>query len=182
MRNDTFEQLGFTLDAAQIANFWSRVQLPADLSDPAPCWLYADDAPGDRGRYGHVRIRVAGGHHRVFVHRLAFVLTGGIFTNDNDIAIHSCDIGWCTSKHHLRAADRLANAQDRDMRGRRTPFLPRGEASPSAKLTDREVQAMIRARALGVPAKVLAAAFDVSLATVYARTHSRTLTATPHAA
>lgn len=176
MRNDTFDALGFTLSATQIDQFWSRVRLPADLSDPAPCWLYDNDAPGDRGRYGHVRIRVAGGH-RVFAHRLAFILTGGAFTDDNDIAIHSCDIGWCLSRHHLRAADRLANAQDRDLRGRRTPFLPRGEASPSAKLTDREVQAMIRARELDVPAKVLAAVFDVSLATVYARTDSRNRTA-----
>jgi hypothetical protein len=169
------------MTTAQIEQFWSRVDLPADLSDPIPCWLYAEDAPGDRGRYGHVRIRVAGGH-RVFAHRLAFVLTGGVFTEDHDIVIHSCDVGNCCSPHHCRAGDRLLNALDRDTRGRRTPFLARGAASPSAKLTDREVRAMIRARALGVPAKVLAAAFDVSLATVYARTDSRVPTATRPAA
>jgi hypothetical protein len=172
MQNDTYAALGFTMDATQIAAFWSAVQLPADLSDASPCWLYAEDAPGDRGRYGHVRIRVAGGH-RVFVHRLGFVLAGGLFTEQHDLVIHSCDVGSCVSKHHCRAGDRLMNASDRDLRLRRTPFLARGEDSPSAKLTNREVDALRRARDLGVSAGTLASAFNVSLATVYARTDRR---------
>lgn len=166
MDHDT-SVLGFTLTVDEIALFWSRVDLPANRQDPQPCWLYRQDAPGDRGRYGHVRVRVAGGY-RVFAHRLAFVLAGGALTDD--CVIHSCDVPMCTSPHHLRAGDRRQNAEDRDRRNRRTPFLPRGADSPNAKLTDREVEAMRRARELGVPAKTLAVAFNVSLASVYART------------
>ncbi len=164
MRHDT-SALGFTLTSAAIDEFWSRVDLPDDLDDPAPCWLYRDDAPGDRGRYGHVRVWVTP-EHRAFVHRLSFVLSGQQLTDD--CVIHSCDTPPCVHPAHLRCADRLENARDRDLRGRRRPA--RGQDSPSAKLTDREVQAMTKARALGVPARTLAAAFGVSLATVYART------------
>ncbi len=167
MRHDT-SALGFTLTAAAIDKFWSRVDIPHDRDDREPCWLYRDDAPGERGRYGHVRIWVTP-EHRVFVHRLSFVLSGHELTDD--CVIHSCDIPPCVSPFHLRCADRLENARDRDLRGRRRPA--RGQDSPSAKLTDREVQAMTRARALGVPAKTLATAFSVSLATVYARTDER---------
>lgn len=174
VRNDTLNALGFTMTDAEIDQFWSRVHIPEDRSDANHCWLYDPDAVGDRGRSGHVRVRVAGGH-RVFVHRLAFVLTGGVFTEELDIVIHSCDVPSCCAPAHLRAGDRLANARDRDLRGRRSPFLPRGEESPSAKLTTREVDAMRRARDLGVPARTLALSFDVSLATVYARTDPRDL-------
>jgi hypothetical protein len=165
VRCDT-SSLGFTLDSAAIDAFWARVLIPADREDPELCWLYRDDAPGDRGKYGHTRIWVTR-EHRVLVHRLAYVLCGGVLTHD--CVIHSCDHpACCAGLSHLRSADRLANARDRDARGRRRPA--RGQNSPAAKLTDREVQAIARARALGVPVKTLAVAFGVSVATVYART------------
>ncbi len=168
MQHDT-SVLGFTTSPQAARLFWSRVDMPVDRDDPEPCWLYSPTAPGERGAYGHVRIWVDG-RHRVFAHRLAFVLCGGVLTDE--LVIHSCDVPPCVSPHHLRSGDHLQNARDRDARGRRTPFLLRGGASPNAKLTDREAAAVARARRLGVPAKTLAAAFNVSLATIYARAAS----------
>ena len=163
MYGDT-SSLGFVISRRAAEEFWSRVHLPVDLDDPAgPCWLYSDQARGERGPYGHVRVSIEG--HRVFAHRLAFVLTGGVLAAE--CVLHICDVGNCLSTWHLISSDRAENNRQRDERGRRTPHLPRGSAAAAARLTDRDVAALQRARQLQVPAKTLAQMFTVSPATIY---------------
>lgn len=156
----SIEDLAAILLPSQIATFWSRVDRD---SDPYGCHRYRPEAPGRRGKYRHVRIRMSGVD--VFAHRLAYVLSGGII--DNAVIIHSCDVGECCAYNHLSCSTIAENNRQRDERNRRTPLLPRGAASWSAKLTDRDVQAILRARSQQVPAKVLATMFDVSPASIY---------------
>ena len=156
--------LGFVISAAQAELFWSRV----DTSDTSPdgCWPYKAEAPGRRGRYGHVRIYLAG--HDVFAHRAAHVLQGGVLSRaENAVLMHSCDRGSCQRGSHIQCGTIALNNASRDQRNRRTPYLPRGAASWAARLTDREAQAIRAGRQLNVPVKALADMFSISPASVY---------------
>lgn len=154
--------LGFAIPAAAAAQFWKGVQ----VGGPDECWPYVPDQPGRRsrrGRYGHVRIHFLG--HDVVASRVAFVLGGGII--DNEVVAHSCDNPECMFPDHLFCVSVLDNVRQRDERNRRTPFLPVGEEHWSAKLREREVASIRRARELGVGAEVLAGMWGVSRATIY---------------
>ncbi len=57
--------------------------------------------------------------------------------------------------------------RQREARNRRTPKLPRGGDHWSAKLSDREVQALRKARELGISADDCASIWKISRSTVY---------------
>jgi hypothetical protein len=141
------------------AAFWDNVQVGDDLE----CWPYV--GPGSRGRYGHTRV-VYGGR-RMYAHRVAYMLAGGIVDVEHDIVRHSCDVGYCVNPHHLLRGNIRTNVQDREDRNRRTPFLPRGPENWSSKLTERDVVAIRKAHELGVRVPVLAECYGVSGSTVF---------------
>jgi hypothetical protein len=154
--------LGFDIPDWAAEQFWTGVV----VAGPHDCWHYRPDQPGlrsRRGRYGHVRIRFLG--HDVIASRVAYVLGGGVI--DNQVVMHDCDVADCMNPAHLRCGSIRQNNADRDARNRRTPYLPRGAQHWSAKLSEREVAAVRRARELGVSAQALAAMWGLSLATVY---------------
>ncbi len=140
--------------------FWDRV----DVRGPDECWEYRRSAGGNRGRYGHVRIWYQG--QRDYAHRVAFRLAGGIIKNGT-VCHEPCDNAPCCNPRHLLDATPQENVRQRDERGRRTPFLPTGSSHWSAKLTDPEVQAVRKARALGLPAETVASLFSVSRSSLY---------------
>ncbi len=148
--------------------FWSQVQIGGSSSieksqiglDTDCCWPYV--GKGSRDKQGYVRVSFHGRSY--LAHRLAYVLSGGAL--GEQLALHSCDVTCCVAPHHLSAGTAAENNRQRDERGRRTPFLPRGAASPSAKLTEREVTAIRRAREQGIKVAVLASIFGVSNATI----------------
>ncbi len=139
--------------------FFERV----DVRGPDDCWEYRRDAGGSRGQYGHVRIWWNG--QRDYAHRIAFRLAGGVIANGT-ICHDPCDNPPCCNPAHLIDGTPQDNVRQRDERGRRTPFLPRGADGPSAKLTEREVRAIRIARDEGLKLSVVARLFGVSKSTV----------------
>jgi hypothetical protein len=161
------------------ADDWSMrasiIPISTDVTDGERAWFWSHVAPGEaeecrdwmgpgsRGPLGHTRIRFQG--KTLLAHRVAFVLAGGVI--DNEVVAHTCDRGQCCQPAHLICCSVLDNNRQRDERNRRSPYLARGAASPSAKLTDRDVTAIRTARRLGVRPVVLAEMFSVSRSTVH---------------
>lgn len=148
------------LDPTAAARFWDNVQ----IGEADDCWPWITDV-GSREATRHVRIWHQG--VKIYAHRLAYLLAGGVI-EDGEVVRHAvCDRGDCMNYLHMRAGTIAENNRDRDVRNRRTPFLPRGEAHWSAKLTGVEVAKIRAAKRLGLPAHHLAAIFNVSRSTIY---------------
>ena len=137
--------------------FWSHV----DVRGPDECWLVHEDF-GSRDRQGYVRVHRHG--RTLLAHRLAVALDGR--DPGDGLVCHECDTPGCCSIFHLVVGDAALNAQHREARGRRRP--PRGEASSSARLTQREAEAIRRMHGRGVHAGVIAESFGISRSTAYA--------------
>lgn len=147
------------LDPAAEARFWRNVLiLGAD-----DCWPWFTDV-GSREPTGHVRIWHQG--ERIYAHRLSFLLAGGVI-GEGEIVRHLCDNGGCENPRHLLVGTIADNNRDRDIRHRRTPFLPRGERHWSSKLSDQDAARIRAAKQLGLNAHDIAEMFGVSRSTVY---------------
>ena len=103
---------------------------------------------------------------KIYAHRLAWLLAGGDIY-DGEVIRHICDRGECQNFRHMRCGSPAENARDRDEKNRRTPFLPRGEAHWSAKLSNEDALRIRAAKHLGINAHHVAAMFRVSRSTVY---------------
>lgn len=148
-------------DALVEARFWDDVKMGSD----SECWPWIGTR-GTKTPSGHIRIWHRG--RQEYAHRVAFQLRGGVLS-DGDVCRHYvCDRPDCMNIHHLRAGTVQDNVADRERRNRRTPFLPRGGAHWSAKLSDTDAMRVRTARALGLPAQHIAAMFGISRSTVYA--------------
>lgn len=148
------------LDPVAAARFWDNVA----IGEADDCWPWMTDV-GTREPTGHVRIWYRG--VRIYAHRLAFLLAGGEI-QPGEVCRHAvCDRPDCVNARHLAAGSVADNVRDREMRNRRTPFLPRGEAHWSSKLSDADAMRIRAAKRLGLPAHHLAAIFGVSRSTIY---------------
>jgi hypothetical protein len=149
------------VSAEQADWFWSH----ALIGDLEGCWPWV--GPGTRLASGHWQVWLNG--RKLLVHRIAHVLSGGEL-DEGILVRHRCPGDprpGCVNPRHLSPGTALENARDRDLAGRRTPFLPRGEAYWSSRLTQREAERMREARRLGLRAETVAGLFGVSRATVY---------------
>jgi hypothetical protein len=149
------------LSDEEAAWFWSH----ALIGDLDGCWPWV--GPGTRLRSGHFQVWI--NRRKLLVHRVAFVLAGGDLS-DGLLVRHRCAGAprpECLNPRHLNAGTPLDNARDRDLAGRRTPYLPRGAAHWSARLTQHDAERMREARRLGLSAETVAGLFGVSRATVY---------------
>jgi hypothetical protein len=140
-------------------DFWSRV----DRSHPDGCWLYIRG--GERTPSGHIRIWWKG--TKCYAHRVAYVLTHGPIPVDRPIVRHRCDNPACVRPSHICCGSVADNVRDRDERNRRTPFLPRGAAHWSAKLSEDDVREVRALRGRGIPAAVLARRYGVCPSTIH---------------
>lgn len=148
------------LDPVAAARFWENVA----VGEASDCWVWITTF-GSRERTGHVRIWHQG--RKIYAHRLAYLLAGGVI-EDGEVVRHAiCDRPDCMNYLHLRAGTVAENNRDRDTRNRRTPFLPHGEAHWSAKLTDSDAMRIRAAKRLGLRAHHLAAMYDVCRSTIY---------------
>lgn len=154
------------LDLEAADRFWKGV----DIRGPEDCWPW-HGPHGVRERSGHIRLWHQG--ERVYAHRLAYLLAGGVIA-EGQLVLHNCDVPACCNPRCLRAGSALDNARDRDSRGRRTPRLPRGEAHWSAKLSNLDARRIRHAHALGVRADDLAEIFGVCRSSIYNIWRSRT--------
>lgn len=159
------------LDPVAAARFWDNVRV-AGADD---CWPWVGPG-GTREATGHVRIWHQG--RKIYAHRLAYLLAGGEIA-DGEVVMHSvCDRGDCQNVFHMRVGTSAENTRERDVKNRRTPYLPRGQAHWSAKLSDSDARRIRAARGLGLHAQDLAALFGVSRSSIYniwAGTHYATV-------
>ncbi len=76
-------------------------------------------------------------------HRLSWEIHAGASVPPGLCVLHHCDNPPCVNPAHLYVGTRAENARDRGLRGRGKE--QRGEASPVARLTEKDVRAIISA-------------------------------------
>jgi hypothetical protein len=122
---------------------------------PSGCWEWQGCVtPGPSGGYGQIRY----GGRILRVHR-------AMLGEPSGMVCHHCDNPPCVNPDHLYVGDAKTNAEDRDLRGRRT--APKGAENGRAKLTGAQVALIRRSPETNV---ALAQRFGVSdVAVSYAR-------------
>ena len=117
------------------ARFHEKVD--ARLENECWNWLGAKDSRG----YGFIK---EDGHNgrQLHAHRVSYQIHYGVDPKDNYVC-HKCDNPSCVNPYHLFLGTPKDNATDMIIKGRK--FIPAGEKSYNAKLTDSKV---IKIRAL----------------------------------
>jgi hypothetical protein len=112
-----------------------RVQLLRRMvvDETTGCWLWTGSI-SERG-YGYFH---ATSGRRFYAHRRSYeVFVGPI---DKPLVCHHCDNRRCINPLHLFTGTNKDNSDDRDRKGRNVnPPCSRGEKSPSAKLSNKQV-------------------------------------------
>lgn len=144
--------------------FWSKVD-----RQPFGCWEWTG-AKAPHG-YGALTVR----RKVVRAHRVSWEMCNGPIGSNLNV-LHRCDNPPCVRPSHLFLGTQLDNALDMMAKNRwfKPPFpsddskrlsrenIPRGEKSPSAKLTDFQANEILRRIALGERQVALAAEYGVS--------------------
>lgn len=138
------------------------------------CWIWK----GHKTRLGYGGFSLRG--KWISAHRLSFLLHGGIFTQENQCVLHSCNDRACVNPAHLRAGSHLDNMRDLMKSGNHkapsgaqhgTRLHPdrvaRGERIANAKLTADSVREIRRLTSQGVILKDVARMFGVSVYPIY---------------
>ncbi len=109
--------------------FWSKVDIKGD----SECWEWKKyiDRPGYGKFWFEERWQQA--------HRIAFILSGGIISEEKPHVLHKCDNPKCVNPSHLYAGNQTDNMRDRSARGRWRGGEQNGEKSHYAKLTNGDV-------------------------------------------
>jgi|SRR6187397_545502 len=120
------------------------------------CWTW--DLCKDKDGYGYASFRSI----TMKAHRLAYFLHHNLDKFPTKMVIHSCDNPACCNPSHLRLGSNSDNVQDMISRGRINP--PKGDRNGQAKLSNEEAMTI---RTSALPAKEIAAKFNVCATTVY---------------
>lgn len=134
-----------------VAAFWAKV----DVKGPQDCWLWK----GRRDPEGYGKVNFQGRTLRV--HRLAFFLSGGLLTEDQN-ACHTCDNPPCCNPSHLFAGTQKQNVDDCVNKGRK----PKGSNHWKHKLTEELVAELRRDWENGMGCRKLARKYGISLTNV----------------
>lgn len=120
------------------------------------CWHWL----GSSLPTGYGKFTVTSGKRmkRVYAHRAAFELANGYLPK---VVRHTCDKPSCCNPAHLLGGTHKQNSQDMIERGRANP--PRGERAAKAKLTERDVKAIL---ADPRPYKTIALAFGLDRSSI----------------
>jgi len=161
-------------------NFWGHVK-PVETG----CWEWQ----GYRRKNGYGFFRLGIPHtkrRKILAHRWSFYLATGHWPHAPLYVLHSCANPSCVNPVHLRAGTHLENMRDKikdghTMVGDKNPSrlyperYPRGEQHHSAKLTRASVLEAKHLYATGQYRLVdLAAAYNVSIATLHAAVRGKT--------
>lgn len=98
------------VNAGLLARFWPKV----DRRGPLECWPWTASSLTTYG-YGHIRLTSS--RRKVLSHRLAYELANGPIPDGLKV-LHECDNPPCCNPAHLFLGTHLANARDRDSKGR----------------------------------------------------------------
>ena len=112
--------------------FWKKVRV-AGIDE---CWQWT--ASTNKKGYGYFGID----GKIVLAHRVSWMIHVGDPGNLN--VCHSCDNPGCVNPAHLWLGTHADNNRDRHVKGRTKFVRFRGQESPNAKLTDKDVQSIIR--------------------------------------
>lgn len=135
--------------------FWALV----DRQGPDECWPWR----GTRDPRGYGSFTPVSGLPAVHVHRHAYRLAKGPIPRGLYV-LHHCDNPPCVNPAHLYAGTPLDNMRDKVDRGRQ----PRGSGHGRAKLTEDDVRAIRRLRAMGLSQQAIAIRYGVSQANISA--------------
>lgn len=144
-----------SLDAGALQRFWAKVDKSAGDDG---CWLWGGIKNHDG--YGRVSIK-----KRAFsAHRVAWGLVNGEIQRGFCVC-HRCDVRHCVNPSHLFLGTHAENMADCSSKGRIVPS--RGEANPSAKLTEAQVLDLRADRSAGMSYPKLSAKYGVARSTAY---------------
>jgi hypothetical protein len=110
------------------SDFWRMV----DVRSEDECWLWS----GGKNPDGYGLIWFNG--KRTGTHKIAFLLSGGVLTEEENQVLHRCDVRSCCNPKHLFAGSQHTNILD--MEAKQRAVHPVGENSGSAKLTEVDVR------------------------------------------
>lgn len=112
--------------------FWPKV----DVCGPDECWLW--NAALRSGGYGELWSGGAANvGEMVSAHRVSWELHYGAIANGLHV-LHRCDTKRCVNPTHLFLGTNDDNVADKMAKGRH--WVPRGEASSMAKMTDKKIR------------------------------------------
>lgn len=120
--------------------FWPKVDTHEGAADV--CWEFL----GTRDKYGYGAFWINELRRKTQAHRIAYALHYGDFDRSL-MVMHTCDNPPCCNPSHLRLGTRADNNRDRDAKGRTSRL--RGERSPTAKLSQSDVDEIKRLVAVG---------------------------------
>jgi hypothetical protein len=146
--------------------------------DTGALWYFKDGALRPMNAWtntaGYLVVSVPGVKAPVYCHRAVYLAFHGEHP-PGTITRHKDGVKTNNAPGNLVAGDHRQNTDDRRAHGRRFD----GEANPAAKLTERDVYAIRKMSAAGVPQKVMAGMFKVSVHAIRSVVRMRTWRATP---
>ncbi len=150
--------------------FWSKVDRqegPVRPGELGPCWPWLRYR--DEDGYGVTAVD----RRTQQAHRVAFILSGGVLTDEKPQVLHRCDNPCCCNPDHLWAGTNNDNVADKIAKGRQASGdrtgsrmyperRPRGEIHRSARLrADQVLQIRVLSRD-GWNQRSIARRFDIS--------------------
>jgi hypothetical protein len=112
------------------------------------CWEWTGKT--NHSGYGRFMVKTPSKRFTARAHRIAWALTHGDIP-DGVLVCHKCDNPKCVNPGHLFLGDHIANQRDKMDKGRAkwSPNgrreWPKGQETPTAKLTDEDVRAILMA-------------------------------------
>lgn len=158
----TAKRRGAALTIPLLESARKRFNAKVAIAGPDDCWLWMGTRLQNRDRspsYGEMEIA----RRKYKAHRLAMMFhTGAIIPTDVKV-LHRCDTQACVNPGHLWLGTQADNVADMHQKGRARQRSLRGEASPSAKLSEADVRFI---RGSGHGPMHLARIFNVSHSTI----------------
>ena len=128
------------------------------------CWNWTGPLAGSGKDGGYARVKICG--LSTSVSRIVWYLQTGCWAPPYLVLMHSCDNPKCVNPDHLRLGTTSENVLEGYEKGRNTRIKRRGEAAPTAKLTDSEVLEILSPAMSGVPNWAMAERFGVHSSTI----------------
>lgn len=150
-----------------VSRFWSRVDKSGD------CWLWTG-CTGRTSPYGLVRW----GGVQTCAHRVAYVLSGGKFSN-GPFVLHKCDNPLCCRPEHLFSGTQMDNMKDcinkgRSAKGAALNHPPQdGENNNNSKTTASVIKEVKRMLENGDRQSDVASSTGLTRANVWAIAHGK---------
>lgn len=118
---------------AEKLDVWNKLESMAIPEPNSGCLLWMHTVRRGYGRVSRAGVVVS-------AHRLAFEVTKGPIPDGLEVC-HKCDVRSCINPDHLFAGTKQDNMDDMKRKGR--AYAAKGEANRNAKLTAKQVAAII---------------------------------------